>query len=96
MKIVDVKTVTFSYKSRITPDSEGHTHPGPEHDSTQTMLTVPNFYRLEFGRANLDLYNAFVTPSMDVRDGVLHLSDRPRLGVDLNLEYIEAHPDRRE
>ena len=58
-----------------------------------TMMTVPNFYRLEFGRANLDFYNAVVNPSLDVRDGHLHLSERPGLGVELNVDYLEAHPD---
>jgi galactonate dehydratase len=58
-----------------------------------TMMTVPNIYRLEFGRGNLDFYNAAVSPALDVRDGWLYLSDRPGLGVDLNVEYLEAHPD---
>ena len=58
-----------------------------------TMMTVPNFYRLEFGRAMLDMHNAFISPPLDVRDGYLYLSDRPGLGAELNLQYIEAHPD---
>ncbi len=58
-----------------------------------TMMTVPNFYRLEFNRAALDLHNALVTPALDIRDGYLYLSERPGLGVDLNIEYIEAHLD---
>ena len=58
-----------------------------------TVMTVPNLYRLEFGRANLDLYNAFITPPLEVRDGYLYLSARPGLGAELNLDYIEAHPD---
>ena len=40
MKIVDLVTETFHYKSRIVRDAEGHTHPGPEHDATQTLLRV--------------------------------------------------------
>ena len=36
MKIVDVIVESFNYKSHIVRDSEGHTHPGPEHDATQT------------------------------------------------------------
>ena len=58
-----------------------------------TMMTVPNFYRLEFNRAALDLHNALVTPALDIRDGYLYLSERPGLGVELNIEYIEAHLD---
>ena len=40
MKIVDIKTQTFKYKSNQVSDSEGHGHPGPEHDATQTLLTI--------------------------------------------------------
>ena len=40
MKIVDVIVETFAYKSQIVRDSEGHTHPGPEHDATQTLLRI--------------------------------------------------------
>ena len=58
-----------------------------------TMMTVPNFYRVEYGRAIQDLYNELVSPPLDVRDGYLYLSDRPGLGVELNLDFIEAHPD---
>ncbi len=58
-----------------------------------TMMTVPNFYRLEFSRTSLDMYNTFIYPALDVRDGYLYLSDRPGLGVELNVEYLEAHPD---
>ena len=40
MKIVDIITEVFNYKSKIVPDAEGHTHPGPEHDATQTLLRI--------------------------------------------------------
>jgi L-alanine-DL-glutamate epimerase-like enolase superfamily enzyme len=40
MEIVDVVVETFRYKSGIVRDSEGHTHPGPEHDATQTLLRI--------------------------------------------------------
>jgi len=40
MKIVDVIVEKFTYKSGIVRDSEGHTHPGPEHDATQTLLCI--------------------------------------------------------
>ena len=40
MKIVDVHVRTFTYPSRIVRDTEGHTHPGPEHEATQSLLTV--------------------------------------------------------
>jgi L-alanine-DL-glutamate epimerase-like enolase superfamily enzyme len=40
MKIVDVTTQVFGYRTQIVRDSEGHSHPGPEHDATQSLLTI--------------------------------------------------------
>jgi L-alanine-DL-glutamate epimerase-like enolase superfamily enzyme len=40
MKIVDVTVQTFAYRSKTVRDSEGHGHPGPEHDATQTLVTI--------------------------------------------------------
>ena len=40
MKIVDLVTETFRCKSKTIRDSEGHAHPGPEHDATQTLLRI--------------------------------------------------------
>ncbi len=40
MKIIDITVQTFHYRSKTTRDSEGHGHPGSEHDATQSLLTV--------------------------------------------------------
>ena len=40
MRIKDLIVETFQCKSRVVRDSEGHTHPGPEHDATQTLLRI--------------------------------------------------------
>ena len=40
MKIVDVKVQSFKYISKTSRDSDGHSHPGPEHEAVQTILTV--------------------------------------------------------
>ena len=42
MKITDVITETFRYRSKTVRDSEGHGHPGPPegHDATQTLLRI--------------------------------------------------------
>ena len=40
MKIVDLVTDSFQYRSRIVSDADGHAHPGPEHDATGTLLRV--------------------------------------------------------
>ncbi len=38
MRIVDVVTQGFHYRSSLVRDAEGHTHPGAEHDATQHVL----------------------------------------------------------
>jgi L-alanine-DL-glutamate epimerase-like enolase superfamily enzyme len=40
MKIVDVMTRKIHYRSNVVRDTEGHGHPGPEHDAVQTMVTI--------------------------------------------------------
>jgi L-alanine-DL-glutamate epimerase-like enolase superfamily enzyme len=40
MKIVDVKVETFHYRSGTVRDTDGHGHPGPEHDATQSLTTL--------------------------------------------------------
>ena len=58
-----------------------------------TMMTVPNFYKLEFNHAALNIHNAVIDEPLDIRGGVLHLSEKPGLGVELNEEFLDAHPD---
>ncbi len=40
MRITDVITEVFRYQSKVVRDSEGHAHPGPEHDATQCLLRI--------------------------------------------------------
>lgn len=58
-----------------------------------TMMSVPNFYRLEMISSWIDSYNACIDQPLDIRDGYLHLSDRPGLGVELNLDFIKSNLD---
>ena len=55
-----------------------------------TMMNVPNFYRLEFNISAIEGYNQIITPNIDVRNGNLHLSDKPGLGIDLDEEYLQS------
>ncbi len=57
----------------------------------QVMMSVPNFYRLEARRVNLDFYNAFIDIPLEVRDGALVVPKRPGLGASLDIAYLEAH-----
>ena len=40
MKIADVKTIRFKYISQTVRDTDGHGHPGPEHEAVQTLLKI--------------------------------------------------------
>src|SRR5687768_10948994 len=40
MKIADMTVRRFRYRSQVVRDSEGHGHPGPEHDAVQSLLTI--------------------------------------------------------
>ena len=55
-----------------------------------TMMTVPNFYKLEFNHAALDVHNRLIDHPLDIRDGVLlPLRDDPALGVELGRRVPE-------
>jgi galactonate dehydratase len=57
----------------------------------QVMMTVPNFYRLEARRVDLNFYNAFLTEPLEVRDGALLMPRRAGLGIALDVEYLETN-----
>ena len=40
MKIEKISVTVFNIKSKKVNDTDGHTHPGPEHDSEEAMLTI--------------------------------------------------------
>ena len=56
--------------------------------------SIPNFFRMEFMFTDVPWRDTIITHPINkmVKDGVLHLSDRPGLGVDLIEEEMEKHP----
>ena len=40
MKIEKIEVTVFNTPSKKMNDTDGHTHPGPEHDTQQAMLTI--------------------------------------------------------
>lgn len=67
MKIVDVVIERFRYKSRIVRDSEGHAHPGPEHDAVQSLLRIVTDEGIEgyyFGAGNAEAIQNIVKPTL--------------------------------
>jgi galactonate dehydratase len=57
------------------------------------LMNVPNIYRLEMSEHSLKNYNSVITEPLDIRDGHLHLPDKPGLGFELDLDFIGSHPD---
>jgi len=40
MKITNIEVLTFTYRSRVVRDAEGHAHPGPEHDALHSLTRI--------------------------------------------------------
>jgi len=57
----------------------------------QVMMSVPNFYRLEYAMSHVPGYNAFLAEPLVFENGCLEVSDRPGLGHDLDLDYVRGH-----
>ncbi len=101
MKIADVNVETFRYTSNIVRDADGHGHPGPEHDATQTLLTIRTDDGLEghsFG-ANAAVIESMVRPILLgedplYRERIWHtLFERQRLALDRLSDKVLAAVD---
>ena len=55
----------------------------------QLCMTLPNFYRLEHAMTHISGYNRFLTEPLNFHDGKLTLSNKPGLGVEMDIEEIE-------
>jgi galactonate dehydratase len=64
--------------------------------SAQVCASIPNFFRCEFMFNDVPWRDRILTRPLDVRDGFLHLSEHPGLGVDLNIGELERHPGVRD
>ena len=60
--------------------------------SAHVCAAVPNFFRQEFMFNDVPWRDEIISHPITVKDGILHLSDRPGLGVDLLEEEMEKHP----
>ncbi len=83
-------TMAEAYNTLIAP----HNPNGPLSTlaSAHVCAALPNFFRCEFMLNDVPWRDTVITEPLDVRDGFLHLSDRPGLGVDLVVDEIERHP----
>jgi galactonate dehydratase len=92
-----IRTGGISEMKKIATLAEAFFVPISPHDATgpvtliagaHTMLTSPNFFRLEIAYSELELYQQVVDPPFDVHDGYFHLSERPGLGHELRADYL--------
>jgi galactonate dehydratase len=85
-----IATMAEAYNVLIAP----HNPNGPLSTlaSAHVCAAIPNLYRLEYMFTDVPWRDTVIDRPLEVRDGVLHLSDRPGLGVDLVEEVMEAHP----
>jgi galactonate dehydratase len=56
-----------------------------------TMMSVPNFYKLETNRWDLSGYNELMHTRIDTTTGVIKLPKVPGLGIEMNRDYLEAN-----
>ncbi|MDA1280755.1 MAG: mandelate racemase/muconate lactonizing enzyme family protein, partial [Chloroflexi bacterium] len=90
--ITELKKISTQAESYYIPVSP-HDASGPINvlAGAHVMMTVPNFYRLETSNADLSSYNDFIETPLDNSGGVLHVPENPGLGVEMNLDYLNAH-----
>ena len=90
--ISEMKTIATMAEAYYVPISP-HNACGPLQivAGAQVMVSVPNFYRLEYAMSFVPAYNAFLTKPMVFSDGYVEVSARPGLGHDLDLDYVRGH-----
>jgi galactonate dehydratase len=92
-----IRTGGISEMKKIATMAEAFFIPISPHDATgpvtfmagaQTMMTTPNFFRLEIAYSELEVYQTLIDPPFDVRGGYCYVSDRPGLGHELREDYL--------
>mgnify|MGYP003314262358 FL=1 len=56
-----------------------------------TMMTVPNFYKLEINHASLNSLNSIIDEPLNICDGKIQLPTRPGLGINLDEAVSYTH-----
>jgi len=84
-----IATMAEAYYIPISP----HDASGPINvmAGAQVMMTTPNFYKLEVNRYDLSGYNIMIDEPLVIKDGYLHVSDRPGLGVNMSLDALKQY-----
>lgn len=84
-----IATMAEAYYIPIAP----HDASGPINvvAGAHVMMTVPNFYRVETSHHDLSSYNKFIQTPLDNSNGELKLSNRPGLGIEMDLDFLSAN-----
>lgn len=88
-----IATMAEAYNTLIAP----HNPNGPLSTlaSGHVCAAIPNFFRCELMVNDVPWRDTVISQPLDIRDGFLHLTDRPGLGVDLNEDVMAEHPGLR-
>jgi galactonate dehydratase len=57
----------------------------------QVCMTTPNLYRQECLHTWFPVFEQIISPMFDVREGAIFPSDRPGLGIELNMDVVEKY-----
>jgi len=92
--ISEMKRIAVLAETYYVPISP-HDASGPFNviSGAHVLMNVPNIYRLEMTDHALAAYNSVITEPLDIRNGHIHLPDRPGLGYELDHDFISSHPD---
>ena len=92
-----IRTGGISEMKKIATLAESFFVPISPHDATgpitliagaQTMMSTSSFFRLEIAYSELEVYQQIMEPEFDVRDGYMHVSERPGLGHAPREDYL--------
>lgn len=92
----------ISEMKKISTMAEAYYIPMSPHDASgpinvlagaHVMMTVPNFYKLETARYSLHAYDIFIDEPLVIKDGQLHVPDKPGLGVTPDMDFFRANAD---
>ena len=92
--ISELKRIAVLAETYYTPISP-HDASGPINiiAGAHVMMNVPNIYRLEMNEHSIKQYNSVITDKLNIKNGFIHLPDKPGLGIELDHDFISSHPD---
>jgi galactonate dehydratase len=90
MELKKIAAMAEAYHIPICP----HNPSGPIANAATLQLAacVPNFYLLETMSSDVPWRRSIITEEVKFENGEMLISDKPGLGIDINIEEIKKHP----